>query len=136
MRLGTAGMKSAGRPRIQTPQAGQVVLSLAGRDAGRLMVVLERSVEEGFVLTADGRRRKLANPKRKRARHLRTVGAALKPEQYAGCANPFPACINRNNTAGNRQRIRNCSKMIFKIIFEKPQYFPIRNKSIKFLSNF
>ena len=55
MRLGTAGMKSAGRPRIQTPQAGQVVLSLAGRDAGRLMVVLERSVEEGFVLTADGR---------------------------------------------------------------------------------
>ena len=83
MRLGTAGMKSAGRPRIQTPQAGQVVLSLAGRDAGRLMVVLERSVEEGFVLTADGRRRKLANPKRKRARHLRTVGAALKPEQYA-----------------------------------------------------
>jgi len=30
MRLGTAGVKSAGRPRIQTPQAGQVVLSLAG----------------------------------------------------------------------------------------------------------
>ena len=82
MRLSAAGTKGE-RPRFPTPQPGQVVLSLAGRDAGSLMVVLERSAEEGFVLAADGKRRKLASPKRKRVKHLRGLGTALKPEEYA-----------------------------------------------------
>jgi len=71
------------RPQAGTPEAGQAVLSLAGRDAGRVMVVVSADAGEGFVLAADGRRRKLSNPKRKRAKHLRPLGMALKPEEYS-----------------------------------------------------
>ncbi len=56
---------------------GQAVLSLAGRDAGKLMVVLEAA--EGFALVADGKRRRLAAPKRKRIKHLRPIGPILEP---------------------------------------------------------
>ena len=70
------------RPHTGTLETGQAVLSLAGRDAGRVMVVLEAD-EEGFVLAADGRRRKLASPKRKRVKHLRGLGKVLEPEEYA-----------------------------------------------------
>ena len=48
-----------------------------------MMVVLEADAATGFVLAADGKRRKLAAPKRKRAKHLRTVGIALEPDEYA-----------------------------------------------------
>lgn len=71
------------RPQTKTPAEGQVVLSLAGRDAGRPMVVIEADAAEGFALVADGRRRRLATPKRKRAKHLLAVGIVLMPEKYA-----------------------------------------------------
>ena len=47
---------------------GQIVLVKRGRDKGSFMVVL--GLEEGFVLIADGRRRKLNKPKRKNTRHV------------------------------------------------------------------
>lgn len=56
--------------------SGQAVLSLAGRDAGKLMVVLEAA--EGFALVADGKRRRLAVPKRKRIKHLQPIGPVLE----------------------------------------------------------
>ena len=48
-----------------------IIVSLAGRDKGKLFYVLD--VEENFVLIADGKGRKLENPKRKKLKHVRRV---------------------------------------------------------------
>ncbi|HWS42169.1 MAG TPA: KOW domain-containing RNA-binding protein [Pseudoflavonifractor sp.] len=51
---------------------GQIVRSLAGHDAGRLYWVIDS--EGDFLLLADGKHRRLAQPKRKRARHVEITG--------------------------------------------------------------
>ncbi len=48
-----------------------IVISLAGRDEGKLFYVID--TEENFVLIADGKGRKLENPKRKKLKHVRRV---------------------------------------------------------------
>ena len=48
---------------------GNVVFSKKGRDKGHMFVVL-LCVDDDFVLIADGDRRKVNNPKRKRMKHL------------------------------------------------------------------
>ncbi len=49
-------------------QTGQLVLSLAGRDAGRHFLVLKLDGQR--VVVADGELRKVARPKCKNRRHL------------------------------------------------------------------
>ena len=56
---------------------GEIVLSLSGRDAGKLFCVVD--TQDGFVTVADGKGRKLAAPKRKREKHLRGVGTSAHP---------------------------------------------------------
>ena len=53
-----------------TMEAGRVVLSTQGRDAGRYFIVLE-VIDDQFVLMADGLTRKIAHPKKKKVKHLR-----------------------------------------------------------------
>ena len=48
-----------------------IVRSLSGRDEGTLYFVL--SAEEDFLLLADGKHRRLENPKRKRKKHVALV---------------------------------------------------------------
>ena len=48
-----------------------IVISLAGRDKDKLFYVIE--VEDNYVLLADGKGRKLENPKRKKLKHVRRV---------------------------------------------------------------
>lgn len=60
---------------MRTMEKGRVVLSAAGRDAGRLFLIL--SVEGDFALIADGKVRRLETPKRKRLKHLRPAGPVL-----------------------------------------------------------
>lgn len=48
-----------------------IVRSIAGRDAGSYFFVL--ATEKDFLLLADGKRRRLESPKRKRARHVQFV---------------------------------------------------------------
>lgn len=48
-----------------------VVVSLAGRDKGKLFLVLETGGE--YVLIADGRGRKQEKPKRKKRKHIQFV---------------------------------------------------------------
>ena len=48
-----------------------IIISLAGRDAGQLFFVLD--VQDGYCLLADGKGRKLENPKRKKLKHVRRV---------------------------------------------------------------
>ena len=50
-----------------------IVRSDAGRDKGKLFVVL--AVEGEFLLLADGKSRKVETPKRKKRRHVQFVAA-------------------------------------------------------------
>ena len=48
-----------------------IIESLAGRDKGKYFYVID--VEDNYVLIADGKGRKLENPKRKKLKHVRRV---------------------------------------------------------------
>lgn len=53
--------------------AGDIVVSKAGRDKGKYVIVLE-VVDEQFVYVADGNLRRVDNPKRKKWKHLKYTG--------------------------------------------------------------
>jgi len=48
-----------------------IVISLAGRDKDKLFYVID--TEDNYVFIADGKGRKLENPKRKKLKHVRRV---------------------------------------------------------------
>lgn len=50
----------------------QIVSSLAGRDKGRLFLVME--TEPNFVYLVDGKLRKVESPKKKRRKHVEYAG--------------------------------------------------------------
>ncbi|MBQ6987191.1 MAG: KOW domain-containing RNA-binding protein [Oscillibacter sp.] len=54
-------------------EKSNIVRSRAGRDMGKLFVVL--AVEGEYLLLADGKSRKLEAPKRKKRRHVEFVAA-------------------------------------------------------------
>lgn len=59
-------------------EIGSAVISKAGRDRGRLFLVVAE-VDGDFVLVADGGLRRMDRPKKKRRRHLKPTGVvALK----------------------------------------------------------
>ena len=53
-------------------EKGRLARSKAGRDKGRLCVVVQ-VVDEDFVLTCDGRLRTFDRPKKKRKKHLQPL---------------------------------------------------------------
>lgn len=62
-----------------------IVVSLAGRDQGRLFFVME--IEPNFVYLADGRMRKVEEPKKKKCKHVAFVSegsSALSQKIRAG----------------------------------------------------
>lgn len=50
-------------------KAGRVVISSAGHDCGRFMVVT--GADGGFIYVADGKERRLESPKKKNIKHVR-----------------------------------------------------------------
>ena len=48
-----------------------IIESMAGRDKGKFFYVID--TEDNYVLIADGKTRKLENPKRKKLKHVRRV---------------------------------------------------------------
>ncbi|WHH61448.1 KOW domain-containing RNA-binding protein [Petroclostridium sp. X23] len=52
---------------------GQIVYSTAGRDKGKYFIVIER-INDEYVYLSDGDIRRIENPKKKKSKHLRTVG--------------------------------------------------------------
>ena len=62
----------------------QIVRSLAGHDRGGLFCVLD--TDGPYLLLCDGKRRKLENPKRKKAVHTAPAGQAgtYPTETYGG----------------------------------------------------
>jgi len=57
-------------------QPGQVVCSTAGRDKGRLYVVVG-ILDSRYVTVADGELRKVENPKKKNIRHLQVYSDVI-----------------------------------------------------------
>jgi len=61
-------------------EIGQVVRSKAGRDKGKVFLILE-ILDEQHVLIVDGDMRKLENPKKKKIKHLAVYNKVLKDFQ-------------------------------------------------------
>ena len=57
---------------------GSVVLSSAGHDKGRLMLVV--GADSGRILVADGKERKLRSPKKKNIKHVRGTLSSIELE--------------------------------------------------------
>ena len=57
---------------------GSVVISSAGHDRGRPMVVV--GADGGFVFVADGKERKLDSPKKKNIKHVRKTLSTIELE--------------------------------------------------------
>lgn len=55
----------------------QIVKAIAGRDTGSYFFVL--ATEGDFLLLADGKKRRLENPKRKRRKHVELAGESMSP---------------------------------------------------------
>ena len=51
---------------------GQFVLSIAGRDKGRMYVVI-RVLDDNYVLVTDGKTRKIDKPKKKKIKHIKLL---------------------------------------------------------------
>ena len=62
---------------MKRPEPYDIVLSLAGHDAGKLYMVVARREER--LLLADGRNRKLEDPKCKSPKHVRLVAEGVVP---------------------------------------------------------
>ena len=62
-------------------EKGNVVRSLAGRDKGRLLAVMQ--VSEKLVTVCDGKERPVDRPKSKNIRHVEFVGASIKEDETA-----------------------------------------------------
>ena len=58
-------------------EIGSVVRSMAGRDQGRLFIVIQE-IDDDFVLIANGRLRGMDRLKKKRRRHLKAIGAVVE----------------------------------------------------------
>lgn len=58
-------------------ELGDIVESLNGRDSGKSFFVVE--IDDDFVHIADGKGRKLENPKRKNKKHVRFLGSGDCP---------------------------------------------------------
>ena len=70
-----------------TISKSDIVISLAGRDRGKLFYVL--STEKDYALLADGKTRRLESPKRKKLKHIRFVARSdskVAKKLYAGDA--------------------------------------------------
>lgn len=59
-------------------KTGSVIISSAGHDKGRFMLVV--GADGGRVLVADGKERKLAAPKRKNIRHIQGTWGSIELE--------------------------------------------------------
>ncbi|MGN0670831.1 MAG: hypothetical protein ACI4JZ_09810 [Oscillospiraceae bacterium] len=56
---------------------GSVVISRAGHDCGRAMLVVR--TDDEFLFVADGKERKLDKPKKKNKKHVRATSRVINP---------------------------------------------------------
>ena len=87
-------------------EQGRVVQSTQGRDRGEYFLVLADN-GDGSVMIADGRYRKLENPKKKKTKHLRAKPVlldlkALRPEGGALQNSDLRRALEANGFAEER----------------------------------
>ena len=58
-------------------KVGSIVRSLAGRDEGRLFIIVEE-IDDDFVMVANGILRGMERPKKKRRKHLKPTGTVVE----------------------------------------------------------
>lgn len=63
--------------RCVNPVIGRAAFSKAGRDKGRLLIVV-KILDEDFVMAADGDLRIIEKPKKKRIKHLQYTGFVVE----------------------------------------------------------
>lgn len=86
-----------------TPAVGTVVESRAGHDEKRVYLVAA-VVGQDFVLCVDGAYRKLNNPKQKRCKHLKPIGAVSDGTvEKLQSGKLTDAAIRKELKAANRQ---------------------------------
>lgn len=66
---------------MQNLQVGQLVYSTAGRDKGQLYVVVGINTKDSRVLLANGKSRKISNPKPKNLKHIKETDIISKDIQ-------------------------------------------------------
>ncbi len=62
-------------------QKGQIVISLSGRDKGKLLAVTE--CKDGYILVCNGKERPLERAKRKNPRHLQATSMFIEENSMA-----------------------------------------------------
>ncbi|MBQ9710059.1 MAG: KOW domain-containing RNA-binding protein [Clostridia bacterium] len=62
-------------------ERGALVKSLAGHDEGEVLVIIE-VVDGNYVLIANGRTRKVNNPKRKKTKHIKLLNTKIDLEHF------------------------------------------------------
>ncbi len=63
-------------------EKGKVIVSLAGRDKGRLLAVMQ--ADKNRVLVCDGKERPIDRPKSKNIRHVGVTEASLSEDEMRG----------------------------------------------------
>jgi len=58
---------------------GKIVYSIAGRDKGKYLAVI--NCDKNYVWVADGKERRLQNPKRKNIKHISLTAESLNSDQ-------------------------------------------------------
>ena len=58
-------------------EIGSIVISKAGRDEGRLFIVVQEA-DQDFVMVANGQLRKMDRLKKKRRKHLKPTGTVVE----------------------------------------------------------
>ena len=86
---------------------GMIVRATAGRDAGRCFLVT--ALDGAELLLADGRRRTLANPKRKNPAHVQATAQTLELEGLTDRAlrtalQPFNEAVSQPQSKPNQSR--------------------------------
>ncbi|MCL0067386.1 KOW domain-containing RNA-binding protein [Peptococcaceae bacterium] len=66
---------------MQNLQVGQLVYSTAGSDKGQLYVVVGINTKDSRVLLANGKSRKISNPKPKNLKHIKETDIISKDIQ-------------------------------------------------------
>ncbi len=85
-------------PQDERSILGTVVIATAGRDAGRMFVIVGTQGKDALI--ADGKTRKLEKPKRKNIKHLKATNTVLQTEDLTdkGLRKKLSAMQEENTT--------------------------------------
>lgn len=87
-------------PQDERSILGTVVKATAGRDSGRLFVIVGAQGSDVFI--ADGKTRKLCKPKRKNTKHLKATSTVLQIQDLTDKGLRRMLCAMQEENTTNR----------------------------------